>query len=129
MLPMEQIYQMLPCKIADAKRYVANLRKDGTLKPRCKKEHSMSMVANAYNNGITNVDELAEMFNFTKGTIIEYLNKQGIHRERPTSYITVTSERTSQIIKDIKEAKYTQTQLAKKYGVSRQYIHYLSTQI
>jgi hypothetical protein len=129
MLPMEQIYQMLPCKLQDAKRYVANLREDGTLEPRHRRERSMRLVKEAYNSGITDVDELAEMFSFTRYTIIQYLNMQGVHRPRPTKYSTTLSGKTSEIMQQIREAKLSQTQLAKKYGVSRQYIHYLSNKI
>ena len=128
MLPMEQIYQMLPCKLQDAKRYVAKLREDGTLEPRHRKERSMRLVKEAYNNGITNVDELADMFSFTRGTIIQYLNVQGVSRPRPTVYSTTTSDKTSEILQQIRKGECSQTQLAKKYGVSRQYIHALSKQ-
>lgn len=128
-LPMEQIYQMLPCKLQDAKRYVANLREDGTLKPRHRKDRSMQMVANAYNSGIVDIDELADMFSFTRLTIIEYLNKMGIKRQRPLRYKTNVGEKTHQIMHDLREAKISQTQIAKKYGVSRQYVHRLSNQI
>ena len=127
MLPMEQIYQMLPCKLADAKRYVANLRKDGTLKPRSRKAHSMQKVSEAYKSGITDIDELADMFSFTRLTVIEYLHKQKVTRERPRTYTHLQfSPKTQEIIQHLKEAKISQTNLAKKYGVSRQYINYLS---
>lgn len=129
MLPMEQIYQMLPCKLQDAKRYVAKLREDGTLKPRHRKERSMRLVKEAYDSGITDLDELADMFSFTRGTIIQYLNMQGVERPRPTTYCTTISEKTSEIMQHLREAKISQTQLAKKYGVSRQYIHALSNKI
>jgi hypothetical protein len=129
MLPMEQIYQMLPCKLQDAKRYVANLREDGTLKPRHRKERSMRLVKEAYDSGITDVDELAEMFSFTRGTVIQYLNMQGISRPRPTTYSSTVGDKTIEIMQHLREAKISQTQLAKKYGVSRQYIHTLSNKI
>jgi hypothetical protein len=126
---MEQIYQMLPCKLQDAKRYVANLREDGTLKPRHRKERSMRLVKEAYDSGITDLDELAEMFSFTRGTVIQYLNMQGISRPRPTTYSSTVGEKTIEIMQHLREAKISQTQLAKKYGVSRQYIHTLSNKI
>lgn len=133
MLPMEQIYQMLPCKLADAKRYVANLREDGTLKPRHKKEKSLQLVAEAYRNITTDVDELAEMFSFTRGTIMQYLFEAGIHRNRPSTYRRVkgkrASERKAEIMRQIKESRLSQTEIAKKYGVSRQYIHQLSNEL
>ena len=129
MLPMEQIYQMLPCKLADAKRYVANLREDGTLKPRQKKEHSMDLVAKAYELGITDLDELADMFGFKRSTIVEYLNKKGVVRPRPLTYNTKVSEKTNQIMQELVEAKISQSQIAKKYGVTRQYVHYLSNKL
>ena len=129
MLPMEQIYQMLPCRLADAKRYVATLREDGVLKPRHKKERSMRLVAEAYNSGVTDIDELADMFNFKRKTVIEYLNKMHISRPRPTKYSTTVGEKTSNIMQDIREANSSHSQIAKKYGVSRQYIYYLSQRI
>lgn len=133
MLPLEQIYQMLPCKLADAKRYVANLREDGTLKPRHKKEKSLHLVAEAYRNVTTDVDELAEMFSFTRGTIMQYLFEAGVHRNRPSTYHLTkekkASERKAEIMRQIKESGLSQTEIAKKYGVSRQYIHQLSNEL
>lgn len=129
MLPMEQIYQMLPCKLADAKRYVAKLREDGTLNPRNRKERSMRLVKEAYNSGISNLDELAEMFSFTKGTIRQYLNMQGVHRDRPKTYCSSVGDRSKEIMQHIQEAKLSLPQISKKFCVSRQYIHQLKKRI
>ena len=129
MLPLEQIYQMLPCKLVDAKRYVANLREEGVLKARHKKEKSLQLVVEAYRNVTTDVDELAEMFSFTRGTIKQYLFEAGIHRNRPSTYHLTKekkpSKRKAEIMRQIKESGLSQSAIAKKYGVSRQYIHQL----
>lgn len=133
MLPLEQIYQMLPCKLVDAKRYVANLREEGVLKARHKKEKSLQLVAEAYRNVTTDVDELAEMFCFTRGTIIQYLFEAGVHRNRPSTYRLAkekkASEKKAEIMRQIKESGLSQSAIAKKYGVSRQYIHQLSNEL
>ena len=75
------------------------------------------------------VDELADMFSFTRGTIIQYLNEMSIHRPRPTVYTTTVGSKTKEIMQQIRESNLSLTQIAKKYGVSRQYVHALSNKI
>lgn len=125
MLPMEQIYQMLPCKLVDAKRYVANLREDGTLKPRNKLEYSLRRIADAYNGGVTDINELATMLGHTPQTVVEYLNRIGIKRGRPKRYSTKMGSNACDIMRDISLGEKSLAKIAQDYGVSRQYVHQL----
>jgi transposase len=125
MIPIDQIYQILPCKLAVAKRYVATLREDGTLKPRNKKEHSMRLVTEAYNSGITDIDELAEMYSLKRGTAIVYLNKMGVCRPRPTTYNSHFNKKAEAIIEKLQQSNLSHAEIAKQFSVSRQYVHQL----
>ena len=127
---IEQIIRLLPYRRKDSQQMIRELRVDGTLKPRKRKERSRQILADAVNNGMTDLDELSETYGFTKSTIIAYLTNTGAKRGRPAHNPKKRelSQQTQQIISELQKGK-TVAQIAKKYGLSRQRIHSIKKQM
>jgi DNA-binding CsgD family transcriptional regulator len=123
--PIEHIVRMLPYKQGEARSMVAELRADGTLKPRNRVQMAIAKVVNAYNSGITDFDELSAMFGFKHGYIRWCLQVAGVKRPRPKKYNTTINELAMEIMQEIATGKKTQSQIATEFGVSRQYVNQL----
>lgn len=125
---LEQIYQMLPYKRYHALKMVRDLRADGTLKPRKKTERAIELVALAWQTETKDIDELAEMFGYSTATIDKYLQLSGVRegKRQPNSY--KISDKTHEIIAEL-EINTSLSEIARKFGVSRQYVHQIKTRL
>jgi transposase len=125
---LEQIYQMLPYKRYDALKMVRELRADGTLKPRKKTERAIELVALAWQTETKDIDELAEMFGYTAETIKTYLVKSGVRGGKRDHATYKVSDKTHEIIAEL-ETNTSLSEIARKFGVSRQYVHQIKIRL
>lgn len=130
-LSIERIIRTLPYPYRVAEAKIKELRKDGTLQDRDKRKILTGKLVNAWESGIKNKYELAEMFEVSPNTVKIYLHDAGVKKGRPPkNYKKMKcSERTTDIIKDIKSGELTSVEIAKKYAVSRQYIHSMKNKV
>lgn len=124
---IEVIIRMLPYNVKESRDIIAELRSSGYLSKRKIISISQNRVADAYNKGNTDINALSQMFGYTPFTIEAYLRRAGIHRMRPphNSKTMELCDQTLAIIADLKRGSMSQTEIAKTYGVSRQYVHQL----
>ena len=127
---IEQMIRLLPYRRKDSQQMINELRADGTLAPRHKKERARQILANAVNEGMTDLRELSETYGFTASTIKAYLTNTGAKRGRPAHNTKKRelSQQTQQIMRDLQSGK-TIPALAKRYGLSRQRIHTIKKQM
>jgi hypothetical protein len=118
---------MLPYNEKTAMSIIKELRENGTLAPRGTKSENTAAVCEAYLNGEHDVKKLAKTFHYSVGTIRTYLLLGGVKRERPKHYICTKekSEKTLNIIAELRKGEKTQYEIAKEYGVTRQYVNEL----
>lgn len=128
---IEYIAQMLSYPTYKAKQMVRDMRKDGTLKERNVTEIALARLTAAYNNGITDPRELARLFGYSLNTTTHYLRLAGIKRGHPPKqyFPKPLGEKTLAIIRDLESSKMTLSEIAKKHGVSRQYVYQLKERI
>lgn len=127
-VPLEQIYQMLPYTRYEAIKMVKELRDDGTLQPRKKTDEAIKALANAWESESKSPYELAEMFGYSPDTVKRYLSISGVRRgKRPTRNFK-HCDKTNEIAKDLKDGK-PMIYIAKKFGVSRQYVYQLKQKL
>jgi DNA-binding CsgD family transcriptional regulator len=121
-VPIEQIYRMLPYRRKEAVAMVGELRADGTLKPRKRAESAVNAVALAWQTETKSPYELAELFGYSVETVQKYLKMSGVRGgKRPTANYK-HCDKTNAIMADLQEGK-PMPQIARTYGVSRQYVH------
>lgn len=122
--PSSAIVRLLPYDTQTAKSMIAKLRQNGVLKGRSGKTQSKTWekVLRAYNDGITNPYDIAEMFGLKVGTVNTLLSNSRLHRKRPSYNYKPLCDKTNEIITQIKSGK-SLSEIAKAYGTSRQYVH------
>lgn len=76
-------------------------------------------VCRAWNNGTTDVDALCKMLGYKRSTVIRYLQYAGIKRDKKDKSL---GQKALDIIGDLKSGDFSQADIARKYGVSRQYV-------
>lgn len=120
-----QIVRMLPYNEKTAMSIIKELRENGTLTPRASKEENVKAVCEAYLNGEHNIEKLSKMFKITVASVRTYLLMGGVKRERPKHYICTKekSEKTLAIIEELNKGEKSQVEIAKEYGVTRQYVN------
>lgn len=119
------IVKMLPYKPYHIEKKILELRQNGVLKGRSGKTSTKThdKVLDAYNNGITNPYEIADMLGLSHHTIKEHLNKANLNRTRP-KHNYITCDKTRLIRADL-ESGIKAREIAKKYGVSTQWVHFV----
>lgn len=126
--PSSSIIRLLPYNTRTAKSMIMELRQNGVLKGQSGKSRvkTWEKVLQAYNNGITSPYDLSKMFLLKVGTVNTILSNSGLHRIRPKKNYKAypIGDKTKEIIEEIKSGE-TLTEIAKKYGTSRQYVHKL----
>ena len=75
-----------------------------------------AVLLNAIESGITDIRVLQEMTGLSKATIYTYTN---VGRRKPH----YNHGHTADIVADLKAGQMTQSEIARKYGVSRQAVH------
>ena len=127
-LTIDQIAQMLPYPVYIAKSMIKSLKRDGTLPKRSLQQMTRDKVVDAYNSGIRDVAEIADIFHLEPSTVRVYLCDAGIkrHKNRKTY---AHCERTEEILAAIRNREGNLTELAKRFGVSRQYVHQIKKRL
>lgn len=124
--PTTAIVRLLPYDTQRAKSMITELRQNGVLKGRSGKTATKTWekVLRAYNDGITNPHDLAEMFSLKVGTINTILSNSRLNRTRPKHNYKERGkcEKTIAIIKEIQSGKPLH-EIAKLHGTSKQYVH------
>ena len=129
-LSIEQIVQMLPYRQNEVRAMIAELRADGTLKPRKKTEMARAKIAEAYKGGMTDIAEICAVFGYSKNTINKYLLDEGVKRGRPKHHKPKgVNEKAKEIMREIARGKKSLTEIANVFSVSRQYVHQLKTRL
>jgi DNA invertase Pin-like site-specific DNA recombinase len=115
------IVRTLPYTQREARRMINELRADGTLKPRKKKRMLNEAIMEIFNSGTTDRYEIAEILGVSYRTVLNRLQKMGIHLGRPAHNHKKMpiKDTTAQIMDDIRKGEMSYSQIAKKYGVSR----------
>ena len=110
---------------------IARLRADGTLAPRKKTEMATKKIVEAYNDGMTDIGELCEVFGYSKNTIQIYLLNGGVKRGKPSHYKTHTppNAKAQLITYEIAKGEKSLSEIAKQFSVSRQYVHQLKNRM
>lgn len=117
------IAKMLPYKPYHIEKKILELRQNGVLKGRTARSSikTREKVLSAYNKGITNPYEIADMLGLSHHTVKDHLVKAKLNRTRPKRNYK-TCDKT-QLIKQDLESGIKAREIAKKHGVSTQWVH------
>lgn len=128
-LPATSIINLLPYKKVEIKQEIANLRLQGVLKGRSGKtqQKTYAKMLQAFNDGITSPYEIADMLGLEVNTVSKALWEMGCKRKRPKHNYNKKKlcDKTAQILLEIERGDKPLTEIAKKYGVSKQRVHAL----
>ena len=130
-VPINQIILMLPYKKVVAKRMIDELRANGTLKPRNCKKTAIQAIASTWDNGITDIDELCEMFSYKPNTVKCYLSFSRGNSVRPHRNYRAKqfNEKAQSIMDEISKQELSLSDIARKFEVSRQYVYQLKMRL
>lgn len=125
-LSPEKIGKLLPYKVGTIRRTTRELLEDGTLNRANRIQSKRDRIANMYLSGVTDIGELAEMFEVEISYVIQGLKHNNIEHQRNTVYKkrkpnARIDERTQAIIDELKNGK-KQSKIAKQFGVSPQWV-------
>lgn len=127
---IDEIVQMLPYPKTVARTMIKALRRDGTLPRRSLKEKRIEQLIAAYNSGVTNMYDLAEMFDISPKTAGVYLYEGGIKRDRHIEHRGYPhKDKYYEIVSALRESDESISALARRFGVSRQYVHQIKERL
>lgn len=118
-MSLKKIRRMTAMSSGEFRKTIDEMRKNGDFGG--VRTSTVSKVVTAFDEGVTNTAELAKMYGLRPSTVQIYLRENGRKAERKKR-VWEHTERTLNIVKDIKDGNLTQYAIAKKYGVSLQYI-------
>ena len=118
-MSFRQIRQMISVSAGDFNEGIAEMKRNGDFVGGRKK--SLVKVLEAFDNGERNVRALADTYRLKVQTVYFYLNSNGRYLGTKTRN-WVHTERTLAIIDDLRDGVLSQIEIAKKHGVSKQYI-------
>ena len=131
-VPISTIIKMLPYKVSDAKKMIAELRQNGTLKPRNenRKENTRQRVLDLFNGGILSEYEIADKLGLSRYTVRNILVDEKLNRERPKqnynkrklTQVNTLCEKTQTIVNDLIANKDIRDIII-EHNVSRQYVY------
>ena len=119
------IAKLLPYKEHRVIKEIVKLKQNGVLKGNSgrTKQKALGKILQAYNSGITNPHDIAEMFGLKVGTVNTILGNSKLDRKRPThNYVKrELDEKTIEILQEI-ENGVSLSEIARKYNCSRQWV-------
>ena len=117
------IIRMLPYDKNEVRQTISELRQKGVLEGRTARSSikTREKVLSVYNKGITNPYEIADMLGLSHHTVKDHLVKAKLSRTRPKRNYK-TCDKT-QLIKQDLESGIKAREIAKKHGVSTQWVH------
>ncbi len=124
-VPIQQIVQTMPYKRRTAENYIWKLRVDGVL-PERNKRNGKELVSKAYNSGIKNPYEIAEMYGYAPKSVQTWLSELNLHRERPKHNWKKVQhcEKTNEIMACLERGERV-CELSRRFGVSKQWVSQL----
>ena len=121
---VQQIVRTMPYKRSTALRYLWEMQREGFLAKR-ERKRGRDFVVEAYNNGMHNPYEIAELFGYTHKTVTTYLTYAKLNRpRRENGKLWVKRDcldRTKEIIKCL-ESGVGVSETARRFGVTRQWV-------
>lgn len=119
-----EIARLLPYKEYIAKKEIAQLKKKGVLKGRSGKTATKTWekVLQAYNDGITNPYEIAELCDCCYGYVNTILSNAKLGRVKRNYKQRKVCENTQAIITALKSGKRVR-EICAEFGVSTQYVY------
>ena len=118
-MSFRQIRQMIAVPKGEFDEIVAEMKRNGEFSNDRKK--NLTKVLEAFDNGERDARVIADTYRLKLQTVYFYLNSNGRFFGTKTRN-WVHTERTLAIIDDLREGKMSQIEIAKKHGVSKQYI-------
>lgn len=127
---IEMIIRLVPMKQTHCRALIKQMRESGELPPRGRARGKTDReVISAYESGITNKYDLAQMFDLTTAHILYILRHNGYggrpehnHKTRRKNTPDELSERTQAIALAIQSGVKT-GEICRQYGVTRQYVN------
>lgn len=127
-ISVNQISRLLPYNQYKTLKDIKKLKKEGFLKPRSIYEINAQKVADMYANN-KNLLEIANCLGLSMGYVAELLQYKKIKHPRYTNFRKrEINEKAKNIISDLNK-KIPQSEIARKYEVSRQYVGQLKERI
>lgn len=126
---IETIIRSLPTTGVLARNTIEEMRLSGELKPRNKHETTREKVSILHEKGYDPYEIASELALSKRcvDTCLSELGKRGRpshnHKKRKRN------EKTNAIMEELKKYELTHREIAKKYGVSRQYVYRLSNEL
>jgi DNA-binding CsgD family transcriptional regulator len=130
--PISAIIKLLPYDKVTSRALIQELLDSGEILWENKKGYSRTerILTNAYKNGMTNVYELADTYNYSPKTVSIVLRKSGVksgrpehnYRRRRSKHYELLSDITKKCIELLKENKGC-AEIAQELGCSRQNVH------
>ena len=118
-MTLGQIRQLMAMTSAEFKRAIAEMKRNGEF-PKTRKT-AEEKVVEAFQRGERNPYAIAEEYGLSVHSVRSFLGWNKCHKGKKTRN-WVHCERTDAIVEDLKEGALSQAEIARKYGVSRQYI-------
>lgn len=118
-MTLGQIRQMVAVGRREFADTIREMKRNGEF-PNIRKT-SGDKIVEAYHRGERNPYEIAEQYGVQPDYVYWVLKTNKLRLGRKTRNF-VHTERTNEIVEDLQEGKLSQAEIARKYGVSRQYI-------
>ena len=118
-MPLTQIGRMIAVPAKEFEREVKEMKLNGELA--VKRKSSEEKVVEAFLEGEHNPYVIAERFGIAVNSVKTYIGWHKLHKGKKTRH-WVHCDRTNAIISDLNFGEISQAEIAKKHGVSRQYI-------
>ena len=118
-MTLGQIRQMIAVPSREFDLTVRTMKRNGEF-PKTRKT-AEEKVVEAFKGGETNPYVLADTYGVKVSSVKLFLHWNGCKRKRPPLNY-VHCDRTNAIIEDLREGEISQIEIAKKHGVSRQYV-------
>lgn len=118
-MTLGQIRQLMAMTSAEFKRAIAEMKRNGEF-PKTRKTAEQKVVE-AFQRGERNPYAIAEEYGLSVHSVRSFLGWNKCHKGKKTRN-WVHCDRTNEIVEDLQEGVLSQAEIARKYGVSRQYI-------
>ena len=118
-MTLGQIKNLFPVKILEYKATIREMKANGEF-PK-ERKNAEQKVVEAFQRGERNPYKIAEEYGLSVHSVRSFLGWNKCHKGKKTRN-WVHCERTDAIVEDLQEGKLSQAEIARKYGVSRQYI-------
>lgn len=125
-LCIEAIIRSLPTTIIEARNLIREMKQSGELAPRSKADHTRRKIKALLEKGYNRQEICAELA-ITMRTVGNYCIELG-HKGRPLKNYNPRkrSQKSLSIMEELKKGNTHYSEIAREYGVSRQYVFRLA---